>query len=306
MKKSIALILALVLCLSLAACSGGETPNTDDNRGTEQNKESTGGNTGPTEHPYANHPWLVHLYGQWELIQKEDYVQDEEIPCSAVTVNEDKTCVVDGVSGTWELSADTNEHFLKIDIFMEGEHRFTAAYYDDHKAIGVWTAGYNGPVDTSWINATTTEAITLTTENWRDYFELVTEPRYDKNAFGDVERLVLIQYLTLKEEYANVVYENDVVVEIASTANRYYITLDAANESYTLGEMIEEVELTEEVRYLDSYNNVYTIDVFSNNYINVKDHADPDIESSKKVILVSSIEDIEFLRVQGTIYVAKP
>ncbi|MBR4291863.1 MAG: hypothetical protein IKT52_14695 [Oscillospiraceae bacterium] len=36
MKKLLALLLAAVMCLSLAACGGGETPNTDDSSAQEQ------------------------------------------------------------------------------------------------------------------------------------------------------------------------------------------------------------------------------------------------------------------------------
>lgn len=39
MKKLLALLLAVVMCLSLVACGGGETPNTDDNEGTEQGEQ---------------------------------------------------------------------------------------------------------------------------------------------------------------------------------------------------------------------------------------------------------------------------
>ena len=307
MKKILALLLAAVMCFSLAAC-GGETSNTDDTSSTEQlGGESTENDTNEnTESPYSNHPLLVYLYGQWKLRVKDNYQQDEEIPCSALTINEDGTCVVDGVSGTWDFSDETRDDFLIINIFVDGEHRFTSAYYERYKSIGVWSAGYNGPVDTSWLNMTTTEAITLTTDNWRDYFELVTEPRYEEDAFGDLYRLVLVQYIALKEEYAsNVVCIDDVFAELKSTATRYYITLDAANDSYTLGDAIEEIELTAETRALSQYEGIYKIEVFGNNYIMAADNADPNSSDSKKVILVKDISDIEFLRVKGTIYITK-
>ena len=45
------------------------------------------------------------------------------------------------------------------------------------------------------------EPIELTLENWKDYFELKVFEEYNYNQFGDVERLVLPQYLVLKEGY---------------------------------------------------------------------------------------------------------
>ena len=47
MKKYFALLLAAVMCLSLVAC-GGETPNTNDNNGTEQSEQLGGESTEQT------------------------------------------------------------------------------------------------------------------------------------------------------------------------------------------------------------------------------------------------------------------
>ena len=40
MKKAISLLLALVMCLSLCACGGGETPNTSNDNSTQQQIEN--------------------------------------------------------------------------------------------------------------------------------------------------------------------------------------------------------------------------------------------------------------------------
>jgi len=121
------------------------TESTDNNDVENDSTEST-------ENPWANHQHLTYIYGMWELIKKDSYEQSEPIPCSAVTINEDGTCVVDGVSGTWKISIyETREDFLKIHIFIEGEHRFTSAYYDNLGSIAVWSADYlAGGVDPSW------------------------------------------------------------------------------------------------------------------------------------------------------------
>lgn len=304
MKKIIILILTLALCLSLAACDGGETPNTNENNGTNQ-ENNNGANNETTESPHANHPHLAYIYGQWELRKKESYSQP--ISCHAVTINEDGTSIVDGVSGTWEISNETRDDFLKINIFIEGEHRFIAAYYSNHHSIAVWGTDYmGGAVDACWVNMTTTEAITLTTENWREYFELVTESNYEKDAFGELDRLVLVQYLILKEEYANMVWADNVAIELTGTTNRYSITLDTTNESYALGEVVGEgkiASMTITLKQQDINDN--KIAILCRSSIQVDDNADPGSPSSKTVSIIPSFEDIEFLRVQGTIYVLK-
>lgn len=311
MKKLIALLLAAVMCLSLAACGSGEkTPNANDNSGTQQGEqlgdESTeNNNTENTENPYANHPHLTYIYGQWELIAKDSYRQDEEIPCSVLTINEDGTCLVDGISGTWDFSDETRDDFLKINIFTGGEHRYACGYYERDKAIAVWSAEYFGAIDTSWVNMSTTEVITLTTDNWREYFELVTEATYEKDEFGEIDSLSLHQYIVLKEVYANnVVYENDVVAEFERKANCYNIDLDIANQSYTLGEVVEECVFADEIGYMGMYGD-YRIKVDTNHRIYEKYNSDPNSIYGKTVILVDDINDIEFLRVKGTLYITK-
>lgn len=320
MKKIIALLLAAVMCLSLVACGGGETTNTDNSSGTQGSTVSATNNgettitepqspgipDGNTENPYADHAHLTYIYGQWELISKDSYQQDEEIPCSALTINKDGTCAVDGASGTWEFSDETRDNFLKINIFIEGEHRYTSGYYERSKSIGVWSAGYNGPVDSSWMNMSATEVITLTTDNWRDYFELVTDPIYENDAFGDLYSLSLIQYLVLKEEYAeNIVYISDVVAEVTGQANSYHITIDAINKSYTLGDIIEGLEFAAKTRELHQNEGVYKMQVSGNNYITVANNANPVGPHDNIIALINDINNIEFLRVKGIIYITK-
>ena len=124
------------------------------NKPTEStdNTDTENDSTESTENPWANHPHLTYIYGKWELIKKDSYEQNETIPCSVVTINEDGTCVVDGVSGTWKISIyETREDFLKIQIFIDGEHCYTSAYYDNLCSIAVWSADYlSGSVDPSW------------------------------------------------------------------------------------------------------------------------------------------------------------
>lgn len=165
MKKVISLVLALAMCLSLCACDGG-MPNANDSskiqgekeqvsNPTDQNSQNNTENiTESTESPYVNHPLTAYLYGEWELPEKESYDQHEEIPCSTLTINEDGTCVADGVVGFWKFSEKTNEKYLQIDIFINDEHRMCVAPFDYINAIGVWSAGYGEglPVDTSWKN----------------------------------------------------------------------------------------------------------------------------------------------------------
>ncbi len=150
----------------------------------------------------------------------------------------------------------------------------------------------------------TAEPIQLTLENWKDYFELRVFAEYNYNQFGDVERLVLPQYLVLKEGYEPYGNVNDIVIEMRRTAQRTLITVNVDGPSYTLGEVVEERELTPspDIRSMGHFKEYgYYIDAFSNNYINVADNADPENGSSKEVWLIPSIDCIEATRIKGSI-----
>ena len=395
MKKAIALILAMVMCLSLCACGSGDENTVPQNTTSGNPPSSTTTPPTTTEEPVIEDPLLQYIYGEWYLFES-----DCEAPPLVIDVKEDGTCRMGGKELTWKYSHSDHNGLLWINVFDDSICKYCFAFDGEApkesmslgvssaegsylcgylptpspvlKAIfGEWNATYIlrgdkesvpakviiredgtctvGDTDYTWVvhesqtdslellitsgdlqnyiylrhtgdNQVTMEmygdnwganflntkffqSIELTVENWRDYFELVTEPRYEKNAFGDLERLVLIQYIALKEEYANKVLFQDVFAEIASTGSRHYITLDAATVSYTLSEAIEEVALNAEIRALYSSNGIYKIEVFGNNYINAADNADPSNEMSKKVVLVSGIENVQFLRVTGSLYI---
>ena len=70
MKKAISLLLALVLCLSLCACGGGnDTPETKGNEGINTPTESQVGKSEETEETEPS----VDILGEWHLVSSTDY-----------------------------------------------------------------------------------------------------------------------------------------------------------------------------------------------------------------------------------------
>lgn len=294
MKKIFALLLAAAMCLSFAACVGRDSINTDNDG--EKSQENQGS---------INHPLLQFLYGEWEY---EGNYKDS-YPFAKLTVNEDGTCVVDGAAGTWSVSKDTSANGrLYIDVLVDGQ---TIGRAEMH----IWAGNYYfGVADTminpgdNWKHNTPVVAdendIVLTKDNWKDYFELVTESSYSENAFGDVEQLTIQQFLVPKAEYADKILVTDVVYEVQETASEYPISLNAAEKSYTLGEAVKTREpSTPDVRKLWCVYETERYEIPVTTYhINVKDHADPDVPYSKTVWLVTDVDDVTMLRVQGNIY----
>lgn len=293
MKKILALLLTAVMCFTLVACGDGETPDT--NNGTEN-----------AEKPETNHRLLQFIYGEWEYEgnYKDNY------PFAKLTVNEDGTCIVDGAAGVWRISDRTSpEGRLYIDVIVNDQVIGSAE-------ISLWAGNYLfyvsdimiSPGD-NWKHNTAVAVddndITLTTENWRNYFELITESSCSENAFGDVEQLTIKQYLVPKEEYAAKMLATDVIYEIQETASEYFISLNPEEKTYQLGEKVKTGEpSTPEIGKLwrDYETNRYEIWV-TNGTIDAKDNADPDTTSNKTVWLVADIENINMLRIQGNLYI---
>ena len=99
MKKKYALALMLALCLTLCACGRAEV---------------TGG-TEPEIHVNTPHPRLSVMCGSW--INNSLSIDDFN-PCLTLTINEDQTCVVDGVPCTWTYSSYTTDERLVLAIYQ--------------------------------------------------------------------------------------------------------------------------------------------------------------------------------------------
>ena len=108
MKKTIFLLLALVLCLSLCAC------------GIDSEK---------AESAMIDHPMLPHMYGRWERIVEDG------IKCSfnTIIINEDGTCVIDGIEANWKIDHDNSnyEHKILWVYFFEGSNRLGGVVIDE-------------------------------------------------------------------------------------------------------------------------------------------------------------------------------
>ena len=304
MKKSISLLLTLALCLSLCACSIGDFV-TIEIHGFGDSADHSGDSVSSNdsyEETYANHVLFPFIYGTWNLKNMDEAKYN---PYTSVTINEDGTCVVDGEAGTWTISFWTDDNDLSLEFYINGEHTCGAML----SVYGVSPSFYaldsnNGICMGLWENEAEVPAdhndIVLTVDNWRDFFELRAGEEFVDDAFGDLERIHLYQYMVLKEEYADKVLIADVAFEMVVTGQKTNISVNPEARSYSLGEVVEDVERDPEIRYLD---HELSVSVFGNNYINIKDHLDPDSRNGKTVTWIPSLEAIVMLRIKGTIYI---
>ena len=136
MKKIIFLLLALAMCLSLCACGSGneitQEPKTTEPATTaldapqiEENTKIETESVATTESPFANHPNLQYLYGEWKI---NSGYENDDVAFRSLIVKEDGTCIVDEVSATWTISKHTSESSLMIDIYNGTEMICSASY----------------------------------------------------------------------------------------------------------------------------------------------------------------------------------
>lgn len=134
MKKALSLILVLVLCLSLCACGGGEQNNeTQGNTESNSTNNTTMGSTtdttsgaGNDENSQAetpNHALVQDICGEW----KPDA---DDAPFQSLVIQEDGSCVVDGVSATWKIEGSyTTDTELSIRVYVDGNILFGMVFY---------------------------------------------------------------------------------------------------------------------------------------------------------------------------------
>ena len=109
MKKLIVFVLAMLMCVSLAAC--GEN-------GKDGATETT--QSASVAIPDKLLPFAQAMYGEWKLVSEEVV---NENPYTAIVIREDGTCLVNGKECIWKYDAqNSNDKNLIVMIFDGTEH----------------------------------------------------------------------------------------------------------------------------------------------------------------------------------------
>ena len=116
MKRTFAMILALLVCLSLCACGGGNdaTIETMQNSGSNDATIETTQNIGRIE---TDHPLLSYLFGTWKLTSEEEADRN---PYTEITFHKDGTCVIEDITYRWVI-AEEKETMLLLNILSGNE-----------------------------------------------------------------------------------------------------------------------------------------------------------------------------------------
>lgn len=276
MKRIMIVLLAIVILLSCVACDNN-SPKDDDN----------------------DKKIVSEYMGEWKANSLKSRDNDEiTYKVATITLQEDGTCVYKGENAKWEYVADLNQFIFTLDkngvsgtLEIAEENGKTVLKYN--------TETYYRPTDfivkeKEYVNVGNTysckKEIEITLDNWNQYFEIVENTDWRKNAFGEAENLNISYSFKLRDEYQTA-YDNDIAVEIHAEKILVDIDLDLAEEKYG---------------YLDVINETYdfnTIESITGNSITFFSCWDGYFEKNDiKVSNIEILKNIEILRVQGKIY----
>ena len=253
MKRTIALILCVALCLTLAACGGSPAASKGDHDRLLQMLDE-GNYTGAVDYinrlareeaeqnkPDASeHPLLALLFGTWT----EYGYSSSETPDSDMVFAEDGTCTVDGKSYLWQVNTDAgyNDFYVYV-LVLDGASKVFNFDLRKNKDTGIITASvyrYNEEGGSSsvgnFFNEAHYEKIEMTADNVMDYFEQIDYVNYRTNEFDEVTGITLGSRLALKKDYYARYFSTitDVAVEISFLSGTQYGTFDLAAKTYSL------------------------------------------------------------------------
>ncbi len=296
MKKIFALILAVVMCCSLAACGGDDTQNNGENVQQEQTDNKNDKEINIKK---------VNVVGAWMNVASTSHgmkmvlSEDGKGYVTLVEENEDLTWErID--DDTLSVTANGKELLFEIgasDGIVELIWKGTFSRY-----TMVSEADYNNMI----------EAVEITAENWQEYFEVkpYAEPR--KDDFGDVTDVTIGAALVLKDKYADSFKAADGAVE-AKMSGQYHcpITYNVATGELELGAAYTADELAQKNLYpsTEEYISTEKLSYYNENGIEFNGYGCYHDSFAVNGDIVTAdnayYETIEITRIQGTLYLDK-
>ena len=247
MKKIIALLTVLALCLGVAGCnsnSGGDVPISEEDdgyidMGGEVNNNDPAMDSGDTEKEGS---WAKRIPGEYTGVS---ILKGMEIPENFV-LNANKTCTIWGKNYTWKLQ-ESNETNAIVEVFDGKTLVYTIHFNLNEEGYSV--AHIRSEMEDnkdilkiSFLNLSEFHVIKLTPENWQDYFEPVEECRFWHDESGKLSHMTIYTYYLLKEEYRNVCEEfsRNIRMNYDIRLIDRMITVDTENETYQWGDITDD------------------------------------------------------------------
>lgn len=122
MKKLFSLLMAFALCVTLCACSAGQSGNSEDSSSTPETTGCTGNYT-----PNAANELLTYLYEAWEDPQN----------LGTITICKDGTCTFNKETFQWYFCDLSTDDEIVVHLLSNGEKKYSLYLY-------FWTADDGG------------------------------------------------------------------------------------------------------------------------------------------------------------------
>lgn len=245
MKKLISLLLILVLCLSLYAC-GSETitpttstdvffdattgkPTTAPTTPTIAPTVSTTAPTAPPEEevPSLYQRWINRMTGTWFT------TADKEMPFETYTINNDGTMVINGESYSIGMTTQETWKWAKLSICQGDTEVYSMRV--DLEDDGQLSMSFSPSIGVKYFRNDQYDVVSITADNWLDYYEFYWEYKPNVNGFDEVESAQCWFGFRLKAEYASLVQTEcgSVSVELSFSRGTQYGTFSSDKKTFT-------------------------------------------------------------------------
>lgn len=234
MRETIALLLAALLCLSLAAC-GNNTRNDVNTTVETERQEST--TLPPAQKDLMLPIWQDRTFGTWSPFFGSELT---------VRILEDETCEINGIVYTWEY-ADDGDTWLRLRVMDQDIQKYSISIRHED-GFGTYmrvvdsdgTDVFDGFGDRGLLRRTDGfTTVELTADNFWDFYEIRKTPSRDVNGFNEVTKFRERVEVALKEEYINPFLDPDlncVTIEILVDMGDVSFRYDSSSESFVIDE----------------------------------------------------------------------
>lgn len=268
MKRLFTALLALGIVLSLAACqntSVSDSPSSD--RESTQDNTTVENSTSEDDSEVTTEESSSESAEGLTETSTEESTAPAELDLSTIiydtwcepggqiiTFREDGTCDYNGSAYTWTTEPYTGDLYSNSDLFGKLYQGETEAY--DLMVITNSTYGYpivcirpanSGGSYTFLFSKNYFDVITVTLDNWKDYFELdfsESSPRLQTDSNGAITDFSWAGYLVLKEEYDTAPEANSVAFSYTLDYIYRQVSLNTETGEIVIGDASDAYDTT--------------------------------------------------------------
>jgi len=288
MKKTISLLLVIVMCLSLCSCG-----KADDYESAVALMDA------------GNYEEAITAFAK--LGDYEDSVQKLE-ECKNIKAYNEATALYEAEKYEEALAIFSTLGNYRDSAEKTAECEMAIAY---EKAVSLLNAGeykqaYNALCELGDYKdvaelLTHFNEVRITPENWKEYFTVLEVPVFTKNDFNEITELVMSYNLTLNEDILNRIYnesDSNVIFEFNIVILPRDINFDKTSGAYTISDVIYPAYMYNEINTL-----TWNVSESNETWIYSAYLLSRFIAAAEPDTAYSTPEEITALRVEGSLFI---